>query len=110
MFSRDNYDSLIPKFHEETDLIEYKELFDKYSDKIASAQIRRKERNGVYVNRYPTRYTHETIKSILEYLKDIKFPEAIEELKKKNTYLKSNYATTKEKIKARNEFDNLKAV
>ena len=47
------------------------------------------------------------MKSILEYLKDSKFPEAIEELRrKKNTVLKSNDATTKKKIKARNEFDN----
>ena len=48
------------------------------------------------------------MKSILKYLKDSKFPETIEELRrKKNTDLKSNDAN-KEKIKARNEFDNAK--
>ena len=109
LFSGDHYDSLIPRFHEETDLIEYKELSDIDNDEIAPVYIRKIERDNVYVNEYPTRYTDETMKSILEYLKDSKFPEAIEELRrKKNTALKSNDATTKEKIKARNEFDNAK--
>ena len=109
LFSGDHYDSLIPRFHEETDLIEYKELSDIDNEEIAPAHIRKIERDNVYVNEYPTRYTDETMKSILEYLKDSKFPEAIEELRrKKNTALKSNDATTKEKIKARNEFDNAK--
>ena len=45
----------------------------------------------------------------MEYLKDRKLHEAIGELRrKKNTVLKSNNATTKDKIKARNEFDNSK--
>ena len=45
----------------------------------------------------------------MEYLKDSKFPEAIEELRrKKDIIIKSNDATTKEKIKARNEFENAK--
>ena len=49
------------------------------------------------------------MKSILEYLKDSKFTEAIKELRrKKNTVLKSNDVTPKEKIKAINEFDNTK--
>ena len=74
LFSGDHYDSLIPGFHEVTDLIEYKELSDINSDEIAPAHIRKIERDDVYVNEYPTRYTDETIKSILEYLKDSKFP------------------------------------
>ena len=107
MFSGDHYDRLVPRFHEETDLIEFKELSDIDSDEIAPAHIRRIERDDVYVNEYSTRYTDETMKSILEYLKDSKFPEAIEELRRrKNTVLKSNDATTNEKIKTRNEFDN----
>ena len=49
------------------------------------------------------------MKSILEYLKDRKFTEAIKELRrKKNTVLKSNDVTPKEKIKAINELDNTK--
>ena len=49
------------------------------------------------------------MKSILEYLKEGKFHEAIEELRRrKNTILNFNYTTCKEKIKARNEFDNAK--
>ena len=109
LFSGDHYNSLIPRFHKENDLIEYKELSDINNDEIAPAHIRKIERDDVYVNEYPTKYTDETIKSILEYLKDSKFPEAIEELRrKKNTVLKSKDATTKKKIKARNEFDNTK--
>ena len=49
------------------------------------------------------------MKFILKYLRDSKFPEAIEELgREKNIVLKSNDATTKKKIKERNEFDNVK--
>ena len=49
------------------------------------------------------------MKSIFEYLKKSKFPEAIEKLRrKKNTVLKSNEANTKKKIKSRNEFDYAK--
>ena len=48
------------------------------------------------------------MKSILKYLKDSKFPETNEELRrKKNTFLESN-DDNKEKIKARNELDNAK--
>ena len=86
LFSSNHYDSLIPRFHEEADLIEFKELSDIDSDEIAPTHIRRKERDYDYINQYPTRYTDETMKSILEYLKDSKFHEAIEELRReKNT-------------------------
>ena len=75
-------------------------MCDKDSDEIAPTHIRRIERDDVYVNEYPTRYTDETMKSILEYLKDSKFSEAIEELRrKKSTVLKSNEATTKRENK-----------
>ena len=56
------------------------------SDEIGPAHIRRIERDDIYVNQYPNKYTDETMKSILEYLKDSKFHEAIEELRReKNT-------------------------
>ena len=91
------------------DLIEYKELSDIDSDEIAPDHIRKIERYDVYVNEYSTRYTDETMKSIFEYLKDSKFPEAIKELRReKNTVLKSNDATIKEKIKTKNEYDKAK--
>ena len=83
MFSGDHYDSLITRFHEEKDLIEYKELSDIDNDEIAPAYKRKIERDDVY--EYPTRYTDETMKSILEYLKDSKFSEAWEELRRKST-------------------------
>ena len=60
------------------DLIEYKELSNIDSDEIVSAHIRRIERDNLYANEYPSRYIYETIKFILEYLKDSKFPKAIE--------------------------------
>ena len=85
LFRGDHYDRKITRFHEETDLIEYKKLSDIDSDKIALAHIKRIERDYDYVNEYPTRYTDKTMKFILEYLKDSKFLEAIEELRlKKN--------------------------
>ena len=109
MFSGDHYDSLILRSHKETDLIEYKELSNIDSNGIVSAHIRRIERYYFFAIEFPYSYTDETMKSFLEYLKDSKFNEAIEELRrKKNTVLKPNHATTKEKIKARNEFDNAK--
>ena len=46
----------MPRFHEETDLIEYKEFSDIDSDEIVSAHIRRIERDYINVNEYPTRY------------------------------------------------------
>ena len=78
------------------------------SDEIVSAHIKI-ERDYVYVNEYPTWYTDETMKFILEYLTDSKFLEAIEKLRRmKNIALNFNDATTKDKVKARNEFDNTK--
>ena len=52
--------------------------------------------------------THMRLWSLFWVFKESKFPEAIEELRRKNTVLKSNDGTTKEKIKERNEFDNAK--
>ena len=41
LFSGDHTDIIIPRFHEETDLIEYKELSDIDSYEIAPAHIKR---------------------------------------------------------------------
>ena len=56
LFSGDHNDSLMTRFHEETDLIEYKEFSDIDSDEIVPAHIRRIERDDVNVNEYPTIY------------------------------------------------------
>ena len=82
LFSGDHYNSLIPKFHKETDLIGNKELSDIDCDEIVYTHIKI-ERDYVYFNEYPIRYTDETMKFILEYLIDSKFLEAIEKLRRK---------------------------
>ena len=52
-------------------------MSDINSDEIATAYIRRIERDDVYASEYTTRYIDETMKSILNYLKGCKFSEAI---------------------------------
>ena len=54
LFSGYHDDSQIPRFHEETDLIEHKELSDTDNDEIATAHIRKTERDDVYVYECPT--------------------------------------------------------
>ena len=49
-------------------------------------------------NDYPTKYSNETLKSILQYLKNGKYPEGIEEMRrKKNEIIAKNESTKKTK-------------
>ena len=51
-------------------------------------------RNDNLPNYYPTKYSNETPKSILEYLKNGKYPEGIEEMmRKKNEIIAKNEST-----------------
>ena len=61
-------------------------------------------------NYYPTKYSNETLKSILEYLKNGKYPEGIEEMRrKKNEIIAKNESTTKNlKRKATTKLDDAK--
>ena len=60
-------------------------------------------------NDYPTKYSSETLKSILEYLKNGKYPEGIEEIKrKKNEIIAKNESTKKLKRNATTKLDDAK--
>ena len=58
-------------------------------------------------NDYPTKYSNETLKSILEYLKNGKYH--VEEMRrKKNEIIAKNESTKKLKRKATTKLDNAK--
>ena len=55
-------------------------------------------RENKFLNDYSIKYTDETLRSILNYLKDGKYPESIENLRKsKNERVLSNESTSKQK-------------
>ena len=53
------------------------------------ADVKELIKNDNLPNDYPTKYSNETLKSILEYLKNYKYPEGIEEMRKKKEW--NNY-------------------
>ena len=58
-------------------------------------------------NDYPTKYSNETLRPILEYLKNGKYPEGIEEMRrKKNEIIIKNESTKKLKRKATTKLDD----
>ena len=58
-------------------------------------------RENKFLNDYSTKYTDETFRSILDYLKDEKYPKSIENLRKsKNEIVLSNESTSNQKIAA----------
>ena len=46
------------------------------------ADVKELIRNDSLLNDYPTKYSNETLKFILEYLKNGKYPEGIEEIRR----------------------------
>ena len=60
-------------------------------------------------NDYPTKYPYKTLKYILEYLKNGKYPEGIEEMRRiKNKTIVKNESTKKLKRKATTKLDDAK--
>ena len=54
------------------------------------------KRENKFLNDYSTKYTDETLRSILDYLKDGKYPESIANLRKsKHEIVLSNQSTSK---------------
>ena len=83
LFSGDHYDCLIPKNDDKanrnTDCnVDKEDLKNK-----SHADVKELIRNDNLPNYYPTKYSNETLKSILEYLKNGKYPEGIEEMRRK---------------------------
>ena len=83
LLSGDHYDCLIPKINDKANRkVDYN--VDKEDLKNKShADVKELIRNDNFPNDYPTKYSNETLKSILEYLKNGKYPEGIEEARKK---------------------------
>ena len=68
-------------------------------------------RENKFPNDYPTKYTVETLKIILEYIKDEKFLESIESLRKpKNDISITNEYTKKNKKSMQVKFDNAETI
>ena len=110
LFSGDHYDCLIPKNNDKANRnADYN--VDKEDIKNKShADVKELIRNDNLPNDYPTKYSNETLKSILEYLKNGKYPEEIEEMKRKmNEIIAKNESTTKKlKMKATTKLDDAK--
>ena len=66
-------------------------------------------RENKFQNDYSTKYTDETLRSILNYFIDGKYPESIENLRKsKNEIVVSNESTRKQKKLLQAKFDDAK--
>ena len=97
LFSGDHYDWLIPKFEGDQEpeinhIVKKEDLENK-----KPADLKQIIRENKFPNDYSTKYTDETLRSILNYLKDGKYPESIENLRKsKNKIVLSNESTRKQ--------------
>ena len=83
LFSGHHYDCLIPKNDDKANRsVDYN--VDKEDIKNKShAEVKELIRNDNLPNYYPTKYSNETLKSILKYLKNGKNPGGIEEMRRK---------------------------
>ena len=82
LFSGDHYDCLIPKNNDKANRkadynVDKEDLKNK-----SHADVKELIRNDNLPNDYPTKYFNETLKSILEYLKNGKHHEGIEEMRR----------------------------
>ena len=94
LFSGHHYDCLIPKNDDKSNRnADYN--VDKEDPKNKShADVKELIRNDNLPNDYTTKYSNETLKSILEYLKNGKHPEGIKEMRrKKNKIIAKNEST-----------------
>ena len=93
-FLGDHYDCLIPKNYDKTNKnanynVDKEDLKNK-----SHADVKELIRNDNLPSDYPTKYSNETLKSILEYLKNGNYPEGIEEMRrKKNEIIAKNEST-----------------
>ena len=100
LFSSDHNDCLIPKNDDKANKnadynVDKEDLKNK-----SHADVKELIRNDNLPNDYPTKYSNITLKSILEYLKNGKYPEGIEEVRrKKNEIIAKNESSKKLKRK-----------
>ena len=96
--SSDHYDCLIPKNDDKSNRnADYNVDKEDLKNKL-HADVKELIRNDNLPNDYPTKYSNEILKSILEYLKNAKYPEGIEKMRrKKNEIIAKNESTTKNK-------------
>ena len=91
LFSGDHYDCFISNNYDKANRnadynVDKEDLKNK-----SHADVKELIRNDNLPNDYPTKYSNETLKSILEYLNNGKYPEGIEEMKrKKNEIIAKN--------------------
>ena len=98
LFSDDHYNCLIPKNDDKANRnadynVDKEDLKNK-----SHADVKELIRNDNLPNDYPTKYSNGTLKYILEYFKNGKYPEGVEEMRrKKNEIIAKNESTTKTK-------------
>ena len=109
LFSGDHYDCLIPKNDDKANRnadynVDKEDLKNK-----SHTDVKELIRNDNLPNHYPTKYSKKTLKSIVEYLKNGKYPDGIEEIRrKKNEIIAKNESTKKLKRKATTKLDDAK--
>ena len=109
LFSGDHYDSLTPKNQFEDNIERGYETSKSEWYKKAPSNLNILTREYHFASDYSTKYSDKTLKSIFEYLKNNKYPEAIENLRKnKNELTQSKEATKEEKEKSRKIFEAAK--
>ena len=100
LFSVHHYDCLIPKNDDKSNWnadynVDKEDLKNK-----SHADVKELIRNDNLPNDYPTKYSNKTLKSIIEYFKNGKYPEGIEEMRrKKNEIIAKNKSTKNKKEK-----------
>ena len=91
LFSGHHYDCLIPKNDDKSNRNADYNVYKEDLKNKSHADVKELIRNDNLPNDYPTKYSNETLKSFLEYLKNGKYPEGIEEMRrKKNEIIAKN--------------------
>ena len=110
LFSGDHYDYLIPKNDDKANRNEDYNVDKEDLKSKSHADVKELIRNVNLPNYYPTKNTNETLKSILEYLKNGKYPEGIEEMRRKEWNNPKNESTKKIKRKATTKLDDANGI
>ena len=99
LFSGDHYDCLFPKNDDKANRnADYNVDKEDLKKNKSHADVKELIRNDNLPNDYPTKYSNKTLKSILKYLKNGKYPEGIEEMRRKKEWINKKLkrkATTK---------------
>ena len=103
LFSGHHYECLIPKNDDKSNRNTDYNVDNEDLKNKSYADVKELIRKDNLPNDYPTKYSNETLKSILEYLKNGEYLEGIEEMRRKNNEIIAKNESTK---KAKKESNN----